>query len=493
MAYQIEVLTISPDLIKSVQAACDSLNKVQDEFKFEIPKENLRSKLYSFKRDKYKADEVFQWIADYKIDVKGNRPYIILIVDGSLSSNGISNLFGTITTLRDVAVFTTHDFSQFVNDKVRFCRYYLVRYAINFLAPAIQSHNLTTNKDCVFHFKQNKTEITLSLNSGHICDNCREIIQPSLTNDIDEAVQKLLLVVSNQHPYSIILKGGGVKGLAFAGALLELENHFSFNAFAGTSAGAIAAVLLGAGYRPAELLKELSDKDFNDFKDASLVKALLINLVTKKGLYPGDEIEKWISKLLKNKIKKENEIQLSDLITQTIVYASRIKDGTIVFDSKGERRTAHAAYAARCSMSIPIYFTPKQEDGVKVYDGGLRNNFPLKRFIEDNNHKPFIGLYLKSTTKKSWFVLNELFNMTIDGEEMKIVDDNPDKIVFIDTHPIGTTDFNLNENKKKFLVLAGRVGALEFIVKNHVDMDVDKNNLNQLKKELEKLRTEISA
>lgn len=492
MSYQIEVLIISPDLVKSVQSACDSLNKVQDEFEFKIPKVNLRSKLYTYHRDEYKADDVFLWIEDYRNDVKGNRPYIILIVDGFLSSNKSGNLFGTINRDRNTAVFTTDNFDQFVNDKIRFCRYYLSRYAINFLAPSLRSHDLPINKDCIFHYKRDKREIALSLNSGHICDSCREIMQYSLTSQIDEAVKKLLLVVSNQHPYSIVLKGGGVKGLAFAGALLELENYFSFDAFAGTSAGAIAAVLLGAGYKPSELLQELWGKNFNDFRDASFLKKFF-NFLIKKGFYPGDEIENWINKLLRDKIKsKVNEIQLCDLISQTIVYASRIKDGTIVFDSHGQRKEAHAAYAARCSMSIPYFFFPKQVDGVRVYDGGLRNNFPLKRFVDDNKQKPFIGLYLKSGTKKSRFVINELINTAIDGEEMQTVDANIDKIVIIDTHPIRTTDFNLNEDKKKFLVLAGKVGALHFINTNFSYMNIDKLYLLNLETELELLRKKIT-
>jgi predicted acylesterase/phospholipase RssA len=39
-----------------------------------------------------------------------------------------------------------------------------------------------------------------------------------------------------------------VKGLAYVGAIKELEKYYKFDRFIGTSAGAIAAVLLGAGY-----------------------------------------------------------------------------------------------------------------------------------------------------------------------------------------------------------------------------------------------------
>jgi predicted acylesterase/phospholipase RssA len=164
-----------------------------------------------------------------------------------------------------------------------------------------------------------------------------------------------------------------------------------------------------------------------------------------------------------------------------------------VFDSKGERKETHAAFAARCSMSIPYYFLPKEVDGVRVFDGGMRNNFPLKRFVEDNNQNPFIGLYIKSGAMKGGWVLSELLDVVIDGEEVEIVDANIDKVVIIDTNPIATTDFNLNEDKKKFLVLAGRVGALEFITTYHTDIDIDKTNLDKMKKELEDLRTKIIA
>ncbi|MDR3678432.1 MAG: patatin-like phospholipase family protein [Flavipsychrobacter sp.] len=486
MPYPIEILTISLDLIKSVSAACESLNKVQTEFHFSLAEHDLREKLYPYKREKYVSNDVFKWLIEYKAEAKGHRPFIILIVNGYLSSNRWEDIFGTRSENGEFAVFTTYNFNQFVNDRVRYCRYYLVRYALSFLQPELKSHNEKENKDCIFHFKEKKYELLLSLASGHICDSCRAKLQPRLTIGINEAINKLLLVVSNQHSYAIILKGGGVKGLAFAGALLELEQHFSFTAYA----GAIAAVLLGAGYTPAELLIELSSKNFNDFKDAGVLQ-MLANLFSKGGLYPGNEIESWISQLIKKKIKKENEVVLADIPVEITLYASRVKDGTIKFESHGDRKTAHAAYAARCSMSIPIYFTCKKEDGIKVYDGGLRNNFPLKRFIEDNPEKPFIGLYLKSTTKRSWSVLNELFNLSVDGEEMDFVDRNLDKIVKIDTTPIKTTDFKLTSDKKKFLILSGRVSALEFIKTYYPDIAIDDNKLMQFKNDMQSIKSKL--
>ena len=55
--------------------------------------------------------------------------------------------------------------------------------------------------------------------------------------------------------YDLVFKGGGAKGNAFVGALQAFyaEGH-RHRSLVGTSAGAITAVLLGAGYTPEEML-----------------------------------------------------------------------------------------------------------------------------------------------------------------------------------------------------------------------------------------------
>ena len=50
---------------------------------------------------------------------------------------------------------------------------------------------------------------------------------------------------------NLVFEGGGVKGIAYAGALKELEKKgllTSLQRVAGTSAGAITATLLAVGY-----------------------------------------------------------------------------------------------------------------------------------------------------------------------------------------------------------------------------------------------------
>jgi NTE family protein len=61
----------------------------------------------------------------------------------------------------------------------------------------------------------------------------------------------------------LVFEGGGAKGFAFVGALDVLfgEHDYTYGRLLGTSAGAITAVLLAAGYTTAELLETLTEKD----------------------------------------------------------------------------------------------------------------------------------------------------------------------------------------------------------------------------------------
>ena len=61
----------------------------------------------------------------------------------------------------------------------------------------------------------------------------------------------------------LVFEGGGAKGMVFAGALdvLFQNDAYTYGRLLGTSAGAITAVLLAAGYTPAEMLASLGEKD----------------------------------------------------------------------------------------------------------------------------------------------------------------------------------------------------------------------------------------
>jgi len=175
-----------------------------------------------------------------------------------------------------------------------------------------------------------------------------------------------------------------------------------------------------------------------------------------------------------------------------LLYASRVGPGTLVFDSIGDRKDTVAAFATRCSMSIPLFFWPEIVEGRRAFDGGLRNNFPLKTFLVDHPGTPFVALYLgKRDDRNKRFIGSELLDIIIEGEERDVVDAHRDDVVIIDTSPVGVVDFNLSPLEKQFLLKIGEASALRFLFNKKFDDGPDEATVEAAEKLAEKLRAEV--
>ena len=92
----------------------------------------------------------------------------------------------------------------------------------------------------------------------------------------------------------LVFEGGGVKGIGLAGALETLEEHgFVPQNVAGTSAGAISAALLAAGYGAAELREIIMSLDYRSFQDKGWedrvpLVARSLSMLLDLGLYEGN-------------------------------------------------------------------------------------------------------------------------------------------------------------------------------------------------------------
>jgi len=73
----------------------------------------------------------------------------------------------------------------------------------------------------------------------------------------------------------LVFEGGGVKGIGFGGALQALaDDGYEIKNVAGTSAGAITAALVAAGYTAKELDGLLREMPFKDFCDEGKIDRL---------------------------------------------------------------------------------------------------------------------------------------------------------------------------------------------------------------------------
>ncbi|MES2658027.1 MAG: patatin-like phospholipase family protein [Verrucomicrobiota bacterium] len=301
---------------------------------------------------------------------------------------------------------------------------------------------------------QDRVELILHDAEGAYADHVSEKVV-ALHVDSEESYQETCI----KKKLALVMKGGGVKGLAYIGAIEELDKKYKFDWFVGTSAGAITAILLGAGYTTDELKIILRGKNFKEFFDASWYSACS-NLVFHHGFYKAQSFTDWMDDLLATKLGSANRVKLSDLKHRVTVFASRRGSAFLKFDSVDN--DCDAAYAARCSMSIPVVFTPQTDQGIRAYDGGLQHNYPIEALKKDYPHLDFVSLYLGPEIyrpiKQNWVIL-DLLSIWTEASDPESISKYRDKTVIIDPNPIGTLDFGLTEFEKEFLLAVGRLGA----------------------------------
>lgn len=208
-----------------------------------------------------------------------------------------------------------------------------------------------------------------------------------------------------------VFEGGGVRGIGHVGAACIFEKKgYEFVNLAGSSAGAIVASLLAAGYNCEEIRKEMDHVNYMKFKQESLLDRIgtigkVISILYHYGIYSADYFEEWLNDLLKKKgkvtfgdIKSEInpcgdvpyrlQITASDLTDQKLlILPNDLKDFCIDPD------TFPIAKAVRMSMSIPIFYEPYRLmdcNGKEHYivDGGLLSNYPIWIFDKVKAYPP---------------------------------------------------------------------------------------------------------
>ncbi len=202
----------------------------------------------------------------------------------------------------------------------------------------------------------------------------------------------------SSQPADLVLEGGGVKGIGLVGALAALEERgWEPACVAGTSAGAITAALLAAGYRSEELRKMLLELDFHAFEDRGWEDRIpggeLLSILKDKGVFEGDHLHEWMAGLLaekgvrtfadlRNAAEAEDEQRRYRLrVIASDVTGRRLlalpQDATHIGLDPDELGVADAV---RMSMSIPLFFEPVSVNGHLIVDGGLLSNFPVWLF-----------------------------------------------------------------------------------------------------------------
>jgi len=225
MPYSIEVLSVGEDSDAKIAEVAQILNSVQEEFRFNLPPMALRQDGAAFFQDEYQTQQVWEFLKDYRARARGHRPYLVAVVNGKLSSKKYSNLFGSHEAENGLAVITLRDHLKFADSFRPFLCYYLIRYSLSFVCPALKSH-LETH-DCFFDFKLNKKDLEKSLHSGTICGVCRQKLEKAFNSQARDAIASMITAMRSQHKDSReILHAESLKGSTQIGIIAVREDEF---------------------------------------------------------------------------------------------------------------------------------------------------------------------------------------------------------------------------------------------------------------------------
>ena len=278
------------------------------------------------------------------------------------------------------------------------------------------------------------------------------------------------------HIENLVFKGGGVLGIAYAGAIETLEEKGilkNIKRVAGTSAGSIIATLVALKFNSKEIKSILNSTDFKDFED----DGDLTRIVSTYGIYKGDFFLKWLKRLIKKKTGSE-DTTFGDLSNKNFldlrVFATDLTNVELKEFSNKSTPNVIIAEAVRASMSIPLIFvawkfTNNVPDDHLYVDGGLLCNYPISAFERLDNT---LGFFLKIEEESNPLdhnnmmkYIERLLTTVMQSQAINFLS-NSDQVkasVFINSLGISSTNFKLTNEEKTKLFNEGKKSVLSYL------------------------------
>ena len=320
-----------------------------------------------------------------------------------------------------------------------------------------------------------------------------------------------------------VFEGGGVRGMAFVGALkIAEERGYQWQNIAGTSAGAIVASLLAADYSAKEIEERMWKVDFGELKDTAwedeVSKRLLylfkyiprvgeyipyaFSIFKDLGIFEGKRLQEIIKghlaardiRTYKDMIVEEHKANPKKRYRLRVI-ASDLTAGKMlvlpddISDFGMEPDELSVAFSIRMSMSIPIFFEPVQiynkitKQKHTIIDGGILSTYPIWLFDAPSGKIPdfpTFGFNLYEPNPKEdkrpdplrkepkeikdpISLAKGIWDCMFSASDKRYISKRHwARTIPISTMGISTTDFKLDDLKKQKLLDSGIQGAKAF-------------------------------
>jgi NTE family protein len=293
---------------------------------------------------------------------------------------------------------------------------------------------------------------------------------------------------------NLVFEGGGVRGIAYGGALEALAKAAllpNIQRTAGTSAGAITACLVALKYSAVEISSIIANMDLASFED----KVREFRRLKDFGLYEGEVFLEWLKDLIANSEVGQDKpgLTFEELVNrqglELKVYATDLFTRSLKEFSPTATPTVPIAEAVRASMSIPIYFdawrfSNNNPDDHFYVDGGVLYNYPIGAFDDLQNglaNTRTLGFQLDNLSGQKAFTPFELGDL---GKYTKSLLDtllytqtvaltksavDIARTINIDHLGVGATEFEIDTATKNKLIQSGWDTTLAFLQQQGID------------------------
>ncbi len=271
-----------------------------------------------------------------------------------------------------------------------------------------------------------------------------------------------------QHPIkNLAFEGGGVLGTAYMGALKALDEagiYQDVRSVAGTSAGAITALMVALRLSAQEAADLTMHFDFNALRDGGYLGPF--RLFRRYGWYKGqvalDTLYDWCEKYSGNRHATFAWL-IQNGYRDLRVLSTNLNFGTTQIFSAANTPDVEVALAVRMSLSIPFFFAAVDFGGDLYVDGGTLLNYPLEIFDRDHELAHTLGFAFQAPPEdrvsihglfpffRQYLHINNLQQFNLLEHDAHLIKES----ILISTLGIKSTDFGITHPQKKALFEQG--------------------------------------
>ena len=274
-------------------------------------------------------------------------------------------------------------------------------------------------------------------------------------------------------PRRLLFSGGGIRILAYLGALEVLEEKgllSSIREVCGVSAGALLSLMLSLGYSFHVLRRFCFEYDFSNVR--SIEPEIAFLFLETFGLDDGEKLKGLICKVLKHKgLGPETTFQmLAEKGCKSLkVWASDLHHIQLQEFSAEKTPDFSVVAAVQASMAFPVYFHPVKhpETGSLLCDGGFLDNYPISTFSEEEAQQTIGFTFVFRRLPLERFTFQEYTALLTCGYYMPAyqqrIEKYKDRTVTIPCLDVPALHFEATLEEKQQLVALGRQATEEWL------------------------------